>query len=59
MRGAKCDDIYMLLITMLAIALQNALAASVLAPITTGKLVLDGSSSDAPELDILLDSYKD
>ena len=43
--------------TMLAVATQDALAASVLAPASKG-LVLDSSASDAPDLDILLDHHR-
>ena len=45
---------------MLAVSVQDALAASVLAPATKG-LVLDQSASDMPTLDIqfLLDDYRD
>ena len=43
--------------TMLAVAAQHTLAASVLAPATPG-LVLDESTADAPELDVLLDHHR-
>ena len=42
---------------MRAVAAQDSLAASVLAPATPG-LVLDGSTADAPELDVLLDHHR-
>ena len=44
--------------TMLAVSVQNALAASVLAPACKG-LVLDSSACDAPTLDILLDHHRE
>ena len=44
--------------TLLAVAAQDSLAASVLAPATKG-LVLDASASDAPDLDILLDHHRE
>ena len=44
--------------TILAVAAQDALAASVLAP-ACSRLVLDGSAADAPDLDILLDHNRD
>ena len=43
--------------TMLSVATQDALAASVLASASKG-LVLDSSASDAPDLDILLDHHR-
>ena len=43
---------------MLAVSVQDALAASVLAPACKG-LVLDSSACDAPTLDILLDHHRE
>ena len=59
MAFTKLDSVVLCLLDShyLAVAVQDALAASVLAPATKG-LVLDATASDLPELDVLLDSHR-